>query len=153
MCSQKFEASMMVYIISVNECKLLDLEREMMVGLRRLGYQSFRPGQADAISRILSGWLLPVEPDILFGKTPTNLPGVCIVSGAGVSTLLVQPTGSGKSLCYQLPAYLYCQRSSCITLVISPLVSLMEDQVQLHSVTTSAIIVNLVTIIVHNEAL
>ncbi|CAI8032574.1 ATP-dependent DNA helicase Q4 [Geodia barretti] len=77
-----------------------EVEREMIVALRKLGHQSFRPGQADAISRILSG----------------------------VSTLLVQPTGSGKSLCYQLPAYLYCQRSSCITLVISPLVSLMEDQ-------------------------
>jgi Superfamily II DNA helicase len=48
---------------------------------------------------------------------------------SGQSTLVTLATGSGKSLCYQLPAYLYAQRSKSITLVISPLVSLMEDQV------------------------
>ncbi|KAG8005299.1 ATP-dependent DNA helicase Q4 [Nibea albiflora] len=46
----------------------------------------------------------------------------------GLSTLVVLSTGMGKSLCYQLPAYLYAQRSKSITLVISPLVSLMDDQ-------------------------
>ena len=39
-------------------------------------------------------------------------------------------TGAGKSLCYQLPAYLYTQKSPCITLIISPFVALMEDQVE-----------------------
>ena len=48
---------------------------------------------------------------------------------AGQSTLVVLSTGMGKSLCYQLPALLYAQRSTCITLVVSPLVSLMDDQV------------------------
>lgn len=49
----------------------------------------------------------------------------------GLSTLVVLSTGMGKSLCYQLPAYLYHKRSQCLTLVISPLVSLMDDQVPL----------------------
>jgi len=47
----------------------------------------------------------------------------------GMSTLVVLSTGAGKSLIYQLAAYLYSQRSRCITLVVSPLVSLMQDQV------------------------
>lgn len=44
---------------------------------------------------------------------------------AGRNLLLVWPTGSGKSLCYQLPALV----QPGLTLVISPLIALMEDQV------------------------
>lgn len=47
---------------------------------------------------------------------------------SGKSTLVTLSTGSGKSLIYQLPAYLYSTREPCLSLVISPLVSLMEDQ-------------------------
>ncbi|XP_073524922.1 ATP-dependent DNA helicase Q4 isoform X2 [Phyllobates terribilis] len=74
---------------------------EVYSALRELGYETFRPGQEQAIMRILSG----------------------------LSSLVILSTGMGKSLCYQLPAYMYAMRSQCITLVISPLVSLMDDQV------------------------
>jgi len=48
----------------------------------------------------------------------------------GESTLLILPTGSGKSLCYQLPAYILSRYCRGITIVISPLISLMLDQLE-----------------------
>lgn len=75
--------------------------KEVFTALKMFGHSSFRNGQEQAIMRVL----------------------------CGLSTLVTLSTGSGKSLCYQLPAYLYRKKSHCITLVVSPLVSLMEDQV------------------------
>jgi len=60
------------------------------------------------------------------------------VSMSGLSTLVVLSTGAGKSLIYQLSAYLYAQRSRCVTLVVSPLVSLMQDQVHFTSTLLTA---------------
>ena len=50
----------------------------------------------------------------------------CEAAMAGRDVLVVMPTGSGKSLCYQLPALLRHD----LTVVVSPLVALMQDQVE-----------------------
>ena len=61
------------------------------------GFKAFRPGQNEVVAAIL----------------------------AGEDVLAVMPTGSGKSLCYQLPALL----RPGLTVVVSPLIALMQDQV------------------------
>ena len=48
---------------------------------------------------------------------------------AGENALAILPTGAGKSVCYQLPALSRYDKTGAITVVISPLVALMADQV------------------------
>ncbi|MBB4823793.1 ATP-dependent DNA helicase RecQ [Sporosarcina luteola] len=62
----------------------------------KFGYREFRPGQERVIRSVLEG----------------------------KDTIAILPTGTGKSLCYQLPSYLLPGS----TLIVSPLVALMEDQ-------------------------
>ncbi|WP_409289020.1 RecQ family ATP-dependent DNA helicase [Peribacillus sp. SCS-37] len=65
---------------------------------KHFGYTSFRQGQKETVSEILRGG----------------------------STLSMLPTGTGKSLCYQLPAYIMDKPA----VVVSPLLSLMQDQAE-----------------------
>ena len=61
-----------------------------------------------------------------FSSFRPNQQAVCQAVTAGEDALLVMPTGSGKSLCYQLPGL----ARGGTTLVISPLIALMDDQVR-----------------------
>jgi superfamily II DNA helicase RecQ len=64
--------------------------------LEALGFESWRPGQREAVEAGLEGR----------------------------DSLIVMPTGGGKSLCYQLPGL----ASEDLTIVVSPLIALMQDQ-------------------------
>ncbi|MFQ5518814.1 MAG: RecQ family ATP-dependent DNA helicase, partial [Mariprofundus sp.] len=63
------------------------------------------------------------------GEEPLQRRIVTSVIGSR-STLAILPTGGGKSLCYQLPAMMKARNRGQLTIVLSPLQSLMNDQVQ-----------------------
>ncbi len=78
---------------------------------------------APAIDRSSLGSLL--QSAFGFSQFRPNQEAVCRAVVEGADVLLVMPTGAGKSLCYQLPGLAL----GGTTLVISPLIALMEDQV------------------------
>ena len=80
----------------------------------------------------LSRWFHFTE----FRQEPTNDAGrpiqqsIVEAAMAREHVLGILPTGSGKSLCYQLPALSSYDKTGALTVVISPLVALMSDQVR-----------------------
>jgi ATP-dependent DNA helicase RecQ len=81
----------------------------------------------------------------VFGYAQFRGPQQAIIEhvGAGGDALVLMPTGGGKSLCYQIPAIARQRAGHGVTLVISPLIALMHDQVgALHEAGVSAAFLN-----------
>ncbi len=79
------------------------------------GYEHFRGSQADIVDHVIGGG----------------------------DALVLMPTGGGKSLCYQLPAIVRQRAGQGVTIVVSPLIALMHDQVgALHEAGVEAAFLN-----------
>ncbi len=78
---------------------------------RWFGFEDFRPE--------------PLDPD---ARAPMQR-SIVEAAMAGKHVLGILPTGTGKSLCYQIPALSRYDKTGALTVVISPLVALMADQV------------------------
>ena len=75
---------------------------------------------------------------------------------AGDSALGILPTGTGKSLCYQIPALSRYDKTGALTVVISPLVALMADQVtglERHGISCAVTVNGLLSLPERSEAL
>ena len=77
---------------------------------RWFGFTSFRPEPADEAGK-------PLQQTIVEQAM------------AGEHLLAILPTGAGKSICYQVPALSRYDKTGALTVVISPLVALMQDQI------------------------
>ena len=94
------------------ECAWCREQNDPNIALKRwFGFDSFRPEPKDEDGNSLQHRIVTEAMQ-------------------GNSLLGILPTGTGKSVCYQIPALLNYERTGSLTVVISPLVALMSDQIE-----------------------
>ena len=96
-------------------------ENKYAVLKKYFNIENFRGRQEEIIDRLLESRIIsPCSPD-----NTENCSRDCASGNSAGHSLVIMPTGAGKSLCYQLPGMMFDRG----TLVLSPLISLMKDQV------------------------
>jgi DEAD/DEAH box helicase len=102
-------------VLTLNDCSKAEHGLRLFAGDRRRSARATRPPRAHALRRQRSKFIVWL-----------CVQAIVAAALARRDVLVLMPTGGGKSLCFQLPAIV----SIGITVVVTPLISLMMDQLQ-----------------------
>lgn len=129
---------------------------ETTCNVPRTGSQKAFPSSSTTASHMQHPWSRDVKTAMrerfhLRGFRPNQLEAINATL-SGKDTFVLMPTGGGKSLCYQLPSIVKSGKTRGVAVVISPLLSLMQDQVaHLQKLKIQALFINGEVTVAHRK--